>query len=293
MRKINPVKKVAAIHDLSGFGRASLTAIIPVLSTMGVQVCPVPTAVLSTHTGGFEDFTLVDLTDSMDGYINHWSKMGLTFDCIYSGFLASTRQIEIVSKAIDLFSTEDNFVVIDPVMGDDGELYQTMSNEMIISMRELIKKADIITPNFTEAAYLLDKEYSLDVTEDKIKIWLKELSSMGPEIVILTSVPDKSENKKTSVIAYNRVNDVFWKVSCTYIPAYYPGTGDAFTSVIIGSLLQGDSLPISLERGVQFITNGIKASYGFDYPKREGILLERVLDTLKLPVITGSYEMLK
>jgi len=293
MKKINPVKKVAAIHDLSGFGRASLTAIIPVLSTMGVQVCPVPTAVLSTHTGGFENFTLVDLTDSMSDYINHWKEIELSFDCIYSGFLASVRQIEIVSNAIDIFSNEDNFVVVDPVMGDDGVLYQTMDDEMVDSMRELIKKADIITPNFTEACYLLNEEYTFDISEEEIKLWLKKLSKMGPEIVVLTSVPNIEKSKKTSVIAYNRENDVFWKVSCTYIPASYPGTGDAFTSVVIGSILQGDSLPISLEKGVQFITNGIKASYGFDYPKREGILLERVLDTLKLPVITGSYEMMK
>ncbi|MDM8534993.1 pyridoxamine kinase [Clostridiaceae bacterium HSG29] len=293
MKKINPVKKVAAIHDLSGFGRASLTAIIPVLSTMGVQVCPVPTAVLSTHTGGFENFTLVDLTDSMSNYINHWKEIELSFDCIYSGFLASVRQIEIVSNAIDIFSNEDNFVVVDPVMGDDGVLYQTMDDEMVDSMRELIKKADIITPNFTEACYLLNEEYTFDISEEEIKLWLKKLSKMGPEIVVLTSVPNMEKSKKTSVIAYNRENDVFWKVSCTYIPASYPGTGDAFTSVLIGSILQGDSLPISLEKGVQFITNGIKASYGFDYPKREGILLERVLDTLKLPVITGSYEMMK
>jgi len=293
MKKINPVKKVAAIHDLSGFGRASLTAIIPVLSTMGVQVCPVPTAVLSTHTGGFENFTLVDLTDSMSDYINHWKEIKLSFDCIYSGFLASTRQIEIVSETIDIFSNEDNFVVVDPVMGDDGTLYQTMDDEMVDSMRKLIKKADIITPNFTEACYLLNEDYTFDISEEEIKLWLKRLSKIGPEIVILTSVPNIEKSKKTSVIAYNRENDVFWKVSCTYIPAFYPGTGDAFTSVVIGSILQGDSLPISLERGVQFITNGIKASYGFDYPKREGILLERVLDTLKLPVITSSYEMMK
>ncbi len=293
MKKINPVKKVAAIHDLSGFGRASLTAIIPVLSSMGVQVCPVPTAVLSTHTGGFENFTLVDLTDSMSDYINHWKEIELSFDCIYSGFLASIRQIEIVSEIIDIFSNEDNFVVVDPVMGDDGVLYQTMDDEMVDSMRKLIKKADIITPNFTEACYLLNEDYTFDISEEEIKLWLKRLSNMGPEIVILTSVPNIEKSKKTSVIAYNRENDVFWKVSCTYIPAFYPGTGDAFTSVVIGSILQGDSLPISLERGVQFITNGIKASYGFDYPKREGILLERVLDTLKLPVITSSYEMMK
>lgn len=293
MHKTNPVKKVAAIHDLSGFGRASLTAIIPVLSTMGVQVCPVPTAVLSTHTGGFEDFSLVDLTSSMEEYIKHWYKIGLSFECIYSGFLASAEQIHIVSECIDLFSTKDNLIVIDPVMGDEGELYQTMDETMVNEMRSLIKKADIITPNFTEAVYLLDKEYSLYIDENEIKKWLKELADLGPEVVILTSVPNKSLDKKTSVIAYNKQNDVFWKVSCSYIPAHYPGTGDAFTSVIIGSLLQGDSLPIALERGVQFITTGIKASYGFDYPKREGILLERILDTLKFPVMSSSYEMMK
>lgn len=293
MRKNNPVKKVAAIHDLSGFGRSSLTAIIPVLSVMGIQVCPIPTAVLSTHTGGFKGFSLVDLTDSMDAYIEHWKMIDLSFDCVYSGFLASTKQIGLVSKAIDIFGNEENFIVVDPVMGDDGELYQTMDKEMVDAMRQLIKKADIITPNFTEAAYLLDKEYTLDISEDEIKDWLKDLADLGPEIVILTSVPNSAKSKKTSVIAYNKVDDIFWKVSCTYIPAHYPGTGDAFTSVIIGSLLQGDSLPIALERGVQFITTGIKASFGFDYPKREGILLERVLDTLDAPVITNSYEMMK
>ena len=293
MYKINPVKKVAAIHDLSGFGRASLTAIIPILSSMGVQVCPVPTAILSTHTGGFEKFTYVDLTDSMEAYINHWVNLGLDFDCIYSGFLGSVRQIEIVSKAIDLFSSDESIVVVDPVMGDDGKLYTTMDEKMVESMKLLVRKADIITPNFTEATYLLGKEYDLDIDEEEIKKWLKELSDMGPEIVILTSVPKQESDKETSVIAYNKDNDVFWKVTCTYIPASYPGTGDAFTSVVIGSLLKGDSLPVALERGVQFITTSIKASYGFDYPKRDGVLLERVLDSLKLPVMSSSYELLK
>ncbi|WP_338537374.1 pyridoxamine kinase [Helicovermis profundi] len=289
----NPVKKIMAIHDLSGFGRASLTAIVPILSTMGIQVCPVPTAILSTHTGGFDEFTLVDLTDSMEKYILHWSKLKLEFDVIYSGFLASTKQIEIVSKAIDLFKNEDNFVVVDPVMGDEGNLYKTMDKSMINAMKNLIKKADIITPNFTEATYLLNEDYREKISDKEIKEWLTKLSDMGPEIVIITSVPDNLVENQTNVIAYNRLNDVFWKVGCKYIPAFYPGTGDAFTSVVVGALLQGDNLPIALERGVQFISNGIKASYGFDYPKREGILIERVLDTLKLPVISSSYEMLE
>ncbi len=287
-----PVKKVAAIHDLSGLGRASLTAIIPILSTMGIQVCPMPTAVLSSHTGGFTGYSFVDLTDTMIAYKNHWKELNVEFDCIYSGFLGSTKQIDIISEFIDDFGTEDNIVVVDPVMGDDGELYETMDEEMIKRMRDLVYKADIITPNFTEATYLLDKEYDLHISEEKIKEWLVELSNMGPDTVILTSVPEDINNKITSVIAYNRKTNKFWKVSCEYIPAHFPGTGDAFASVIIGSLLQGDSLPIALDRGVQFITACIRASYGFDYPTREGVLLERVLENLNMPVMMSSYELI-
>lgn len=292
----NIVKKVAAIHDLSGYGRSSLTSIIPILSSMKLQVCPVPTAVLSTHTGGFEGFSFLDLTDYMEQHIAHWKKLGLEFDCIYSGFLGSPRQIKIVADFVDFFGHKNNLTVIDPVLGDNGRLYGTMGNEMVEEMKKLIGKADIITPNFTEVTFLLDKEYKKEISESEVKEWLIELAAMGPKIVIATSVPDEdshSTDKKTNVVAYDRENNVFWKVSCKYIPASYPGTGDAYTSVVIGSLLQGDSLPIAIERGVQFITQCILASYGFKYPNREGVLLERMLDVLKMPTISSSYELLK
>ncbi len=288
-----PVSRVAAIHDLSGFGRSSLAVVIPILSTMGIQVCSLPTAVLSTHTGGFTDYSFVDLTDSMEEYIESWYKIGIDFDCIYSGFLGSPRQINIISNFIDKFSTNNPVVVIDPVMGDNGKLYQTMNDEMVREMRNLIRKADIITPNFTEAAYLLDKPYNLQIPVKEIKEWLKKLTELGPKIAIITSAPSCDSDKRTSVIAYNREDDRFWKVSCVYIPAHYPGTGDAFTSVIVGSILQGDSLPIALDRGVQFITAAIRASYGFEYPNREGVLLEKVLGNLKMPVLSSSYELME
>jgi pyridoxine kinase len=290
------VKKVAAIHDLSGYGRASLTTIIPILSNMKVQVCPVPTAILSTHTGGFEGYSFIDLTDYMQEHINHWKRLDLDFDCIYSGFLGSPKQIEIVADFIDFFGKKAKFTVVDPVMGDNGKLYSTMGEEMVNGMRNLIQKADIITPNFTEVMYLLGKNYKENITEEKVKKYLRELAQMGPKIVIATSVPDTTSSeldKKTSVVAYDRENDVFWKVSCRYIPASYPGTGDAYTSVVIGSLLQGDSLPMAIERGVQFITQCIMASYGFKYPSKEGVLLEKMLDVLKMPMIATNYEMLK
>lgn len=290
------IKKVAAIHDLSGFGRASLTTVIPILSTMGIQVCPVPTAILSTHTSDFTGYSFIDLTDYMEEHIAHWKKLNLEFDCIYSGFLGSPRQIKIVSDFVDYFGHKDNMVVVDPVLGDNGHLYGTMGSEMVTEMRKLVSKADIITPNFTEAAFLLGEEYKDITTEKEVKEWLVRLADMGPKIVVITSVPDEKINdfeKNMSVIAYDRENDVFWKVSCKYIPVSYPGTGDAYTSVFIGSLLQGDSLPIAIDRGMQFVTQCIKASYGFKYPSREGVLLEKNLNILNVPVLFGAYELLK
>ena len=292
----NIVKKVAAIHDLSGFGRSSLTSIIPILSSMKVQVCPVPTAVLSSHTGGFEGYSFLDLTDYMEQHIAHWKSLNLEFDCIYSGFLGSPKQMKIVADFIDFFGHKNNLTVVDPVLGDNGKLYGTMNNEMVEEMKKLISKADIITPNFTEVTFLLNKPYKKEISEPEVKEWLIELANMGPKIVIATSVPDENSHKADRiffVIAYDNENDVFRKVSCKYIPASYPGTGDAYTSVVIGSLLQGDSLPIAIERGVQFITQCILASYGFKYPNREGVLLERMLDVLKMPTISNSYELLK
>ena len=287
------IKKVAAIHDLSGFGRSSLTAIIPTLSAMGIQVCPLPTAILSNHTSGFDSYSYVDLTDTMGDFIEKWKELDLKFDCIYSGFLGSTKQINIISDFIDHFSTEDNFVVVDPVMGDDGSLYSSFTDAIIPEMRRLVAKADVITPNFTEACYLIgEKEVPETISMELAKDWMRRLSDMGPDTVIITSVPDIKNDKNTSVLAYDRKGDTFWKVACQYIPAAYPGTGDAFASVVIGSLLQKDSLPVALDRATQFISQCIKASYGYDYPKRNGVLLEKELDILKMPVLISGYEMI-
>jgi pyridoxine kinase len=287
-----PIQRVAAIHDLSGFGRVSLAVVIPILSTMGIQVCSLPTAVLSTHTGGFKNYRFIDLTDHMEEYIAHWKEIGIDFDCIYSGFLGSTKQIDIISRFINDFARADTLVVVDPVMGDGGTLYPSMNQAMVKEMRKYIKKADLITPNYTEVLFLLDEPDVEMIHDDLIKSYLRRLVDMGPKTVIITSVPAMDTKNITNVIAYNQDDGRFWKVKCDYIPAYFPGTGDVFTSVIVGSLLQGDSLPIALDRAVQFITAAIRASYGHNYPQRNGIMLERVLGNLTLPVMTSSYELL-
>ncbi|EKN39497.1 pyridoxamine kinase, partial [Clostridium botulinum CFSAN001627] len=170
-------KKVAAIHDISGYGRASLTTVIPIISLMGTQVCPIPTAVLSTHTGGFGSPEIIDLTDNLQAYINHWKSLNLDFNCIYSGYLGSVHQINIISNFIKYFKKKDTLVVIDPVMGDDCELYSAIDYEMVHKMREFIKLAHVITPNYTEACYLLNKDCSkCKISEKEVKKMLISLS---------------------------------------------------------------------------------------------------------------------
>lgn len=288
---LNPVPKVAAIHDLSGYGRGSLTTVIEVLATMGIQPCPLPTAILSTHTGGFKDYKFIDLTKELPEYIDHWDSLNLKFDAIYSGFLGSTKQVEIVIDFIKRFKSEQQYVIIDPVLGDNGQTYDTFGPEMVEKMRSLVKKADIITPNITEAQFLLNKKENLIKNDETAKIWLKNLADFGPKMVIITSVPGYKEKEKTSVLGYDKNDDRFWKVDCDYIPANFPGTGDLFTSILVGSILKGDSLPMAIDRAVQFISLAVRTTYGYDFPEREGVLLERVLGNLNLPIHGKSYEL--
>ena len=287
----NPVQKVAAIHDLSGYGRASLTVVIPVLSSMGFQVCPIPTAVLSTHSQ-YKNYRFVDLTEHIPGIMEHWKELNLEFDAIYSGFLGSAQQIDMMIDFIDQFKRPETIVMIDPVLGDNGKLYGPFNQEMVDEMRKLVCKADIITPNTTEVGLLLNNDPEMiKNTKDTLQA-IDELTALGPEIIVVTSVPD-GDDGKTTVVAYNRQDGRYWKVPVDYLPAAYPGTGDTFASVLLGCLLQGDNLPMSLDRAVHFISHGVRSTFGFHYDEKEGILLEKVLPALKAPAQISSYEVLK
>lgn len=285
-------KRIAAIHDLSGFGRASLTIVSPVLSAMGIQVCPLPTALLSTHTGGFKNYHFVDLTDHLQPIIDHWKAEKIRFDGIYSGFLGSCRQVEILSGFISDFYHTQQLTVVDPVMGDQGILYSPYSQDMVEAMKELIKKADIITPNFTEAAFLLGEDPTLTSLNTALyKEWLSRLSSMGPRKVIITSVPPQERNKRALVLAYDRDYEQYWKTETEWLPASYPGTGDMFASVITGSLLQDDGLPVAMDRAVGFILQAIRFTYSQGLPEREGVLLEKALPVLQQPALCITKEL--
>ena len=283
---------MAAINDVSGFGRCSLTVISPVLSAMGVQVCPVPTAILSSHSGGFSGFSFHDFTQYMDEYIAHWRKLDLEFDCIYSGFLGSADQIDIVDRFITSFTSgKKTKVVVDPVMGDDGVLYSTYTQVMQSKIKELVRKADIITPNLTEACFLLDMEYTnVPIKDDTMKDILSRLCDLGPSTCVITGV--KVKDGRFANIAYNREQNSFWKVECDYVPAKYPGTGDIFASVFTGAILNGDNLPIAMDRATQFVSLAIRVTYGYGTPHREGVLFEKVISWLHSGLLQSTYQII-
>lgn len=273
------VPRVAAVHDLSCIGRCSLTVIMPVLAAMGVQVCPLPTAVLSTHLGGFREVAFCDFTDRMAAVYHHWQREDIAFDCIYSGFLASAEQIDVVLSFINEFSGNRPLVLVDPVMGDEGKLYSVYTATMQEQMKKLVKKADIITPNYTEACFLLGETYQPGSCDrSQLQDWLARLADLGPRQVIITGIPAKDGTILN--MAYDKTSGHHWQVFSQHIPARYPGTGDIFASVLAGALLSGASLQDAMHKAAQFVTWCVEITYKAGAPAREGVLLEKVLPQL-------------
>lgn len=285
---MNKIKRVAAIHDLSGVGRCSLTVILPILSSMGVQACPVPTAIFSTHTGGFGTVEMRDLSDFMNSALAHYKKLNIDFDCIYSGFLASEEQIDHCLSFFD--SYKNSFKVVDPVMGDNGKRYKTYTDELCRRMGELVKIADLITPNLTEAAILLGDEYKTGfITSSQAKSLLSRLSELGPDMVVVTGV-EMADGKYN--IGYEKAHSSYWKTLCDYVPVHYPGTGDVFASVVVGGILKNDSLPIAMCRATEFTELAAKTTYSYSADSREGIMLESCLGWLTSNQILSNYSPL-
>jgi pyridoxine kinase len=286
----NPIKKVAAFHDISTYGKVSLKTVIPILSTMGIEVNPFVTSVLSSNTE-FSGFHYVDLSSELIPIMDHLESLNASFDAVYSGFLGGSRQVDIVLDFFSRFHKSGQLKVVDPVLGDNNELYEGIGDDLVEKMKELVKKADVVTPNLTELGLLLDKSYSENISKQEIKEDLWRLTEDGPKIAIVTSVPKQNNQDITSTVAFNSLDNRFWCVNCHYLPKSYPGTGDIFASVLVGSLLQGDSLPQAIDRAVSFILQAIRATFGYNTDQRSGVFLERVLHTLNFPVQLSSYEL--
>ena len=273
------MKRVAAIHDMSGFGRCSLTVAIPVISAMGMQCCPLPTAYLSTHTGDFTGYTFKDLTSEIMPVSDHWASLNLQFDAVYSGFLASVRQIDLVRSFIERFRNENTIALVDPVMGDRGVKYPIYTEEMCRNMSVLVDAADLITPNYTEAAILLGESYK-NRPMDRIGVekWMTRLSGEGRRSVILTGVCFDKESIGAS--ALDKKTGEISHVQTKRVPGEYHGTGDLFSSVLLGSLLQGDSLNSACVTAVEFVRDCTELAEQECLPPREGVPFEALLEKL-------------
>lgn len=283
-------KKIAAIHDLSGYGRCSLSVIIPVISAMGIQVCPVPTAVLSTHTGGFTDMALEDLTEHISDCYEHYKRLGLQFDAIYTGFMTSSEQVDSCLKFFD--GNPNALKVVDPVLGDNGKQYSTCTPELMRRMKELVEEADVITPNLTETCMLLGEECPPIMSVSQARSWLARLSDK-PRIVVIKGVPlIDDEGQKLSNIGFDRESGSFWRIDWDHIPMHYPGTGDIFTSVLTASLLKGESLPIALNRATTFTEIAVKTTYSYGTEARQGVLFEDCLSWLMTNTVLSDYKRL-
>lgn len=271
--------RVAAIHDMSGFGRCSLTVAIPILSAMGVQCCPLPTAFLSTHTGGFEGFTFLDMTDEMPKVAAHWKSLGLDFQAIYSGFLGSERQIGIVEDFIRDFRREDTVVVVDPVMGDHGDVYQTYTPGMCAGTARLAEQADVITPNLTEAALLLGVPYhDLPAGEAGCREIVERLSLDGRRSVVLTGASGAPD--LTGAMCLDARTGHVEAVQTRRVPQEFHGTGDVFASVLTGALVKGADLPEAARQAAEFVRACAERTVAQNLPLREGVDFEPLLGLL-------------
>ena len=267
-------KRVAAIHDLSGFGKCSLTVALPILSAAGIETSALPTAILSTHTGGISGYTYHDLTEDMRPVMKHWKSLDIKFDAIYTGFLGSFEQLDIVKEFFDAFRQEDNLILVDPVMGDNGELYTVFTREFAIGMRMLCQKAAIIVPNLTEAALLLAEPVPPGPnTHAYIESLLRKLGALGPQKVVLTGVYFKED--ELGAATYDRTTDTIDYVFTQKIPGYYHGTGDVFASALLSALLNDFSLIDAAAIAVHFTTDSIRRTYKAKTDYRFGVNFEQ------------------
>ena len=281
-------KKIAVINDLSGFGRCSLTAAISVIASMGVQPCPLPTAILSGQTG-YPSYFYDDYTDKMDEFRREWKKMGVSFDGIYTGFMSDGRQIEKVFDFLDTFYRKKTFLLTDPIMGDDGRRFGMCTPEFLGMMKELTARADIITPNLTELCLLTDTDFRMIelMTDEKhlltiVEQMARNVMDRGTKAVVVTGIrfTDSSDGvQKMGNLAVTR-KDKFLS-AFPLVGESYSGTGDLFASVIAGGRARGDKLEKSMETAGRLIGLALEDSVRGKVPRNDGVDYEQYLWMLR------------
>ena len=267
-------KRVLAVHDISGVGKCSLTVALPIISAAGVECSVLPTAVLSTHTGGFTGFTYRDLTEDIAPMAAHWKSLHVSFDAIYTGFLGSFAQIDLVSAAIGELREPNTIVAVDPVMADDGKLYTIFDETFPPAMKKLCAKADLILPNLTEAALMLGETYREGPYEKNyIEGLLHRLAEEIPvRQIVLTGV--YFDDRALGAAAYDTAAGTIEYILGEKVPGSYHGTGDIFGSAVVGALTLGRSLPEAVRAAVDFTIASIKWSAAAGTEVRYGVNFE-------------------
>ncbi len=269
------MKRVLTIQDISGVGKCSLTEALPIISAAGVECAVLPTTVLSTHTA-FEGFTFHDLTEDLPGIAEHWAKLGLQFSTIYTGYLGSIHQVELVKAIIERFRDEQNIVLVDPAMADHGKLYAGFVPEFVGAMKGLCAIADVVVPNITEAAFLLGQEYIAEgYSEDYIKGLLKGLTDLGPRTSVLTGVSFSED--ELGAMAYDRETDTFFSYFTDREPKNFHGTGDLFASALVGALENGFAIEDGIRIASEYTLASLRATLNDPEGRWYGVNFEEAL----------------
>lgn len=270
------LKRAAAIHDISGVGKCSLTVALPIISAAGVECSAMPTAVLSTHTGGFDGFTFRDLTDDMKPIAEHWKKENIRFDSLYSGYLGSLDQIDIVRDIFEMFRTPETLIMVDPVMADNGKLYSLFTMDHAKGMAKLCGHADVIVPNRTEAAFMLEREYQEGpMAETDVEELLHALAGLGAKQVVLTGVHFRNDD--LGAACYDVKTGQIDYVMESRIDGMYHGSGDVFGSLLLGALMRGRTLAEATRIAVDFTCAALRLTAEDGTGPRMGLRFESVL----------------
>ncbi|MCI8465330.1 MAG: pyridoxamine kinase [Lachnospiraceae bacterium] len=273
----NNQKKIAVINDISGFGRCSITVAMPVISAMKIQCCPVPTSIFSNHTG-YPNYYFDDYTARMPEYIENWKKLGLEFEGIYSGFLGSEEQIDIVRAFIQDFKTERTTIIVDPIMGDHGKAYATYTREMCQEMKRLTEYADILTPNLTEACILTDTPYSdRHWTMRELTAMAETIRREGPEKIVITGI---RQGDFVANLVYE-AGETPRILRSHRVGSERAGTGDVFSSIIAADAVNGVPFAQSVKKAGNFVKKCILRSEEMKIPREDGVCFEEYLTALR------------
>jgi len=260
-------------------GRCSLTVALPILSATGVETVILPTAILSTHTGGFTGYTFRDLTEDIDPICAHWKELGVETDALYTGYLGSKEQQQQIARIFDDFGTKDPLILVDPAMADAGVLYPAFDLDFARGMTSLVAKASLTVPNITEASLLLEKDYPGESYDQAwIEQTLRELAALGPRQVVLTGV--SFEEGKLGAAAYDTAQDSVSYYFTERIPGYFHGTGDIYSSALLAALLNNKSLVESIGIACEFTVGAIRRTVAAGTEPRYGVDFENELGNL-------------